>query len=189
MENLSPIGRLKFDLRKQFREKARSYGFDAAKSKAICDHIMSIIPKGAKVASFLGKVDEPNLDSLYERTDLQISFPVIEGQNIQFYRPTSKGALKEGPFGLREPIVGMSERTPTDDLDAILVPGIAFDREGVRLGRGKGFYDRALSNYRGLRVGVVTAVQLANECLPKEEHDVPMNLIVTDRFILRIFSQ
>ena len=87
--------------------------------------------------------------------------------------------------GLRDPAGG----TPISlaRIDLVAVPGLAFDRRGHRLGRGKGFYDRFLSqkDFQGLRIALCFQEQLLQELLPVESHDMPMNMIVTDQKILR----
>ena len=87
--------------------------------------------------------------------------------------------------GLRDPVGG----TPISlaRIDLVAVPGLAFDRRGYRLGRGKGFYDRFLSqkDFQGLRIALCFHEQLLEELLPVEPHDVPMNMIITDQKIVR----
>ena len=65
-------------------------------------------------------------------------------------------------------------------MDAILLPGLAFDRAGVRLGYGGGFYDRLLPDFRGVTVGVIQAGLLV-PALPREPHDLPVRWLVTER--------
>ena len=67
---------------------------------------------------------------------------------------------------------------PLDDLDLVLVPGVAFNLGGHRLGRGKGFYDRLLQNFSGKKIGVAFDEQIV-DALPVEENDVRMDLILT----------
>ncbi|MGC9260822.1 MAG: 5-formyltetrahydrofolate cyclo-ligase [Phycisphaerae bacterium] len=87
--------------------------------------------------------------------------------------------------GLRDPV----GETPISlaRIDLVAVPGLAFDRRGYRLGRGKGFYDCFLSqkDFRGLRIALCFHEQLLEELLPVEPHDVPMNMIITDQKIVR----
>jgi 5-formyltetrahydrofolate cyclo-ligase len=92
--------------------------------------------------------------------------------------------LEETPQGIREPLAG--SRVPIDMIDLIVIPGMAFDRRGYRVGKGVGFYDRFLSqtDFRGVRVGLCFQEQLLSTPIPVEEHDIPMDLIVTDREII-----
>ena len=85
--------------------------------------------------------------------------------------------LEMGHFGIREPNL----RCAVDSLDRfnfILVPGVAFDVHGRRLGRGKGFYDRLLATVRGTTCGVAFDEQLVSE-IPVEQHDIRLNCLLT----------
>jgi 5-formyltetrahydrofolate cyclo-ligase len=85
--------------------------------------------------------------------------------------------LGRGLFGALEPLPG-AVPIPWKELDLILVPGLAFDLRGVRLGRGKGFYDRMLMAVRGVKCGVAFDGQIVSE-LPCEPHDVRMDCMIT----------
>jgi len=82
-----------------------------------------------------------------------------------------------GKFGLREPASTCAE-IPLDKFDLILVPGMAFDISGNRLGRGFGFYDRLLEKAVGIKCGVAYDFQLL-EKIPSEPHDAKVNFILT----------
>ncbi len=113
-----------------------------------------------------------------------VGVPVIQGQGqaLRFSRWTPEGALKDGPFGARVP--------ETDDFfepEILIVPLVAFDRQGGRLGYGGGFYDRTLQELRGKRatlaIGFAFDAQEADE-LPLEQTDQPLNMLVTESRIL-----
>jgi 5-formyltetrahydrofolate cyclo-ligase len=82
-----------------------------------------------------------------------------------------------GKFGVREPASGCPE-IPLEKFDLILVPGVAFDWNGNRLGRGRGFYDRLLAKTGGLKCGVGYDFQLIGK-VPAEPHDAKVNFVVT----------
>jgi 5-formyltetrahydrofolate cyclo-ligase len=90
---------------------------------------------------------------------------------------TPETDLQLGQFGIREPTESCPQ-IPLNRLDLILVPGVAFDLHGRRLGRGKGFYDRLLAAVRGTTCGVAFDEQIVNE-VPVEPHDVLLNCILT----------
>ena len=85
--------------------------------------------------------------------------------------------LRDGQFGIREP-GGHCIAVPPNRLDLVLVPGVAFDLHGRRLGRGKGFYDQLLTSVRGMTCGVAFDEQIV-EAIPIEPHDVHLNCILT----------
>ena len=91
--------------------------------------------------------------------------------------------ISTGYFGIREP-VSSCPAIPLEKFDLILVPGVAFDWNGNRLGRGRGFYDRLLAKTSGLKCGVGYNFQLVGK-VPAEPHDVKVNFIVTPERCLK----
>jgi 5-formyltetrahydrofolate cyclo-ligase len=85
--------------------------------------------------------------------------------------------LRLGQFGIREPTAACPQIS-LNRLDLILVPGVAFDLHGRRLGRGRGFYDQILAAVRGKTCGVAFDEQIVDE-VPVEPHDVLLNYILT----------
>lgn len=85
--------------------------------------------------------------------------------------------LQEGQFGIHEP-GAHCVTVPPNRLDLVLVPGVAFDLQRRRLGRGKGFYDQMLASVRGTNCGVAFDEQIV-ESVPVEPHDVQLNCILT----------
>lgn len=84
----------------------------------------------------------------------------------------------QGRYGILEP--GSScPSLSLKQLDLVLVPGVAFDLAGRRLGRGKGFYDRLLAECNGLKCGVGFDFQLLEEPIPEEPHDIRLDCILT----------
>lgn len=84
------------------------------------------------------------------------------------------------PFGMTQP-AELGVITPFNQIDVFLVPGLAFDRAGRRLGKGGGFYDGVLSNKRAdaVAIGVTTESRLVDE-VPVEDHDVPVGWLATE---------
>ncbi len=89
-------------------------------------------------------------------------------------------ALVRGPMGIFEPI--SREHFPTAEVDAVFVPGVAFDTRGGRIGYGGGVYDRLLTTLRQgtLRIGLAFDCQVRREPLPQEPHDLPVDYVVTE---------
>ncbi len=82
-----------------------------------------------------------------------------------------------GPSVVREPAADCS-LVPMKRLDLALVPGLAFDAQGHRLGRGKGHYDRLLAGFTRMKIGVAFDFQIVTE-VPREPHDVALDAVVT----------
>ena len=149
------------------------------RSSAICHDIKAHLAVcGAKtVAMFSPLHDEPQIWPLIEELAkvMHVVLPRVEGDNMQFY-PYS-GELSSGAYGIMEPVHG--NPVMPGEIDVIIVPGVAFTNKGARMGRGKGFYDRYLSqsDFCGLKLGVCFKEQLVGE-LPLEEHDVKMDAVI-----------
>lgn len=85
-----------------------------------------------------------------------------------------------GAYGIPEPAADTT-MVPAEEIDLILVPGLAFDRKGRRMGRGKGYYDRFLVNFTGKTIGICS---LLLPEIPTEPHDRRMDAVATDHGII-----
>ncbi len=94
--------------------------------------------------------------------------------------------LVTGKFGVREPAETCPE-IPLEAFHLVLVPGLAFDLAGHRLGRGKGYYDRLLQHVHGIKCGICHTLQL-NPLIPAEPHDAKVNFILTPDRLVRAKS-
>ena len=107
-------------------------------------------------------------------------YPRVAGHHLAFH-VVKKPALEltPGAFGIREPSPATAE-IPVDRIDAFLCPGLAFDSQGGRLGRGRGFYDRMLAGARhgAVKVGVCFAKQIVPDTF-SGAHDVRMDVVVS----------
>ena len=88
--------------------------------------------------------------------------------------------LESQHFGIYQPRQDRVKEVPLDDIDLIVVPGVAFDRKNIRLGRGHGYYDRFLSGLpkRTKTIGLAFDFQVLED-LPQDPHDVPVSKIVS----------
>ena len=103
--------------------------------------------------------------------------PRVNGVNLEIL-PYDESRLELGAFHIEEP-TGENTVNPSE-LELIVVPAVAFDKKGTRLGRGKGFYDRLLSTTKATKIGVGYDFQLVDD-LPSEPHDVPMDMVITQK--------
>ena len=102
---------------------------------------------------------------------------------MSFHYIKNKSDLKEGVFkGIFEPKADC-EKAVLNKKTLVLVPALAFGRDGTRLGHGMGFYDRFLSGFTGKTVGLCFETSLF-ETLPQDENDIPVLLIITENEIL-----
>lgn len=101
--------------------------------------------------------------------------PRVNGVNLDIL-PYDETRLELGAFQIEEPTG--SDIIDPDDIDLIVVPAVAYDRRGNRLGRGKGFYDRLLKTTTATKIGVGYEFQIFDE-IPVEPHDVRMDMIIT----------
>lgn len=103
--------------------------------------------------------------------------PRVNGVNLDIL-PYDRSRLAIGAFHIEEP--QGDETCSMDDIEMVVVPAVAYDRRGNRVGRGKGYYDRLLAGTRALKVGVGYAFQLLDE-IEAEDHDVRVDIVITDR--------
>lgn len=101
--------------------------------------------------------------------------PRVNGVNLDIL-PYDETRLELGAFHIEEP-TGENTVNP-DEIEMVVVPAVAYDRKGNRLGRGKGFYDRLLSTTKATKVGVGYEFQILDE-IPVEPHDVKMDIVIT----------
>jgi 5-formyltetrahydrofolate cyclo-ligase len=125
------------------------------------------------------EVDTTAIDIAARARGLRVVYPrVVDGERVLAFHEVGVGALVSGRHGLREP-QGTAPVVSIAEIAAFVVPGVAFDREGGRLGWGKGYYDATLAGASGLRVGLAFECQVV-DAVAREEHDVLMQLIVTE---------
>ncbi len=94
-------------------------------------------------------------------------------------------SLSDGAFSLKEPDVRVCSRAVTGENNLCVVPALAFDKSGHRLGYGGGYYDRFLSNFKGSTVGLCYKECLC-DILPCEAHDLKVDVIITDNKIYEL---
>jgi 5-formyltetrahydrofolate cyclo-ligase len=117
----------------------------------------------------------------------RVLYPAVCGHHMVFRRVERIEALQEGAFGILEPCpTGIDHQA--DEADLIIVPGVAFDLTGHRIGYGKGFYDRFLHHpgRTAHLVGLCHDFQVTEEVIPVDIHDIPMEIVVSDTRIIRI---
>lgn len=101
--------------------------------------------------------------------------PVVVGDDLIFRKFEGTDKMTAGAFGILEPTGRQLDNVA--QIGLIIVPGVAFDLQNNRMGRGRGFYDRLLANSRAYKIGTAYSCQIFNK-IPTEETDIPMDLVV-----------
>ncbi len=131
-------------------------------------------------AAFQPMKTEPLLlKALQSISHIQFCFPRIAGNVLEFVKAEK---FQISALGFLEPVGGKVFRL--QDLQGLLIPGLAFDRNGHRLGRGKAFYDKTLIGCQAIKAAVCYHQQLHQENLPAEDHDVRMDFVITEKEII-----
>ena len=108
--------------------------------------------------------------------------PRVNGVNLDIL-PYDKSALKYGAFHIEEPVG--DDVQDISGIELIVVPAVAYDRNGNRVGRGRGYYDRLLESSKAMKIGVGYDFQLVDE-VDAEPHDVPVDMVITQTRVIRV---
>jgi 5-formyltetrahydrofolate cyclo-ligase len=122
--------------------------------------------------------DEPDTHAFIEKWSKtkRILLPVVRGEELELRIYSSQKDLSVGTYGIKEPSGAVF--TDYASIDLAVVPGIAFDRSGHRLGRGKGYYDKLLPHIPAYKIGICFPYQLV-EKVPTDEFDSVMNEVTS----------
>ena len=176
----------KDEIRSVMRAKRRALSAEtAAKNSAEISKRLFALPefrRSETVMVYMSAFKEPSTDAILDRvlSEKRAVVPVCDTEKhtiIPSYI-NSKNDLASGAYGIREPKNIM--KADIDDIDLALVPGLAFDLHGARIGFGEGYYDRFLSEFRGVKLGICHDFQLLSE-IPSLDHDSAMDIIITEK--------
>ena len=181
----------KADLRKQWmaRESGLTKSYIAKSNAGIIRNLFSLeaFQRAETVLFFYSVWSEPDTHEMIRRAfDLgkTVALPKTYPKGVMTARKIEGfDELITSGFGIPEPAESSSLIAP-DDLDFIVVPAVAFDRDGYRLGHGAGYYDRYLSCASAFACGVAREKMLVPR-VPREKHDIRVSCIVTENEILR----
>ncbi len=162
-----------------------------SRSRALCDHLDAwpVFQQTHTVLSYIAFRNEPDLDQLFQRWPHKrwLTPRVVESRGqrpyliLHLYDPAQ---LVRHPFGMLEPSPDQPIIDP-EQVEMILTPGVAFDRQGGRLGFGGGFYDRLLPQAsQGLRVGI-TYDELVLDAVPMQPWDCRVEWLATPSKVLK----
>lgn len=173
----------KSELRKNILDIRRNFSGER-ESVEICENIqnMAEYAEAENIAAFIPYKSEVNIMPLIEKAlhNKKVCFPVTdENDNLAFYFIKSLSEPKPGKYGiLCPPEVQYAER-----IDFMLVPGIVFDKNGFRIGYGKGCYDRYLKDKNIFTCGVGYSFQLVKN-VEYEKHDIMMRAFADEKEVL-----
>ena len=181
----------KKDIRKELSKKRNMLSEDeiAELSKNILVKLLSInvISSEKKVFAFISTKSEVSTDELISYCfdkGISVSVPRVYGDTMKFHRISSFEDLSKGTFGIFEPDSDLPVIVPDSD-SVILMPGLAFDLYGGRIGYGGGYYDKYFEKKnQGLKIAVCFDFQvLKDKRIPVEESDIKPDMIITDKNI------
>lgn len=170
------------------------------KSNIICEKIISIsgISRANKILCYLSSSDKKEINTdnfiswaLNKQKKIYIPGTDWKAKEIKIYHltefpiSTNKFNVK---FGINEPIPSCFEESAGEDIDIVILPGTTADRTGIRYGYGKGFFDKLLGKLNKINKNFLTIFPVF-ECqlfssIPHEEHDVPVDIIITENEII-----
>ena len=109
------------------------------------------------------------------------NYPILQLSELKNF-----DELEEKSFGIMEPREFYIREFSIDRLDLVILPGIVFDKEGYRIGFGHGYYDRFLKKLKKnvKKIGLAFEVQIVDN-IPEEKHDVPVDVVVTEKGVIR----
>ncbi len=189
----------KIDIRKtknELREKAKEFRLSLTSEEKIkCD--TAIVEKlcslkqfsnAATILCYMSTPIEVDTHALISRLFLQsktVAVPrcIDNSRDMEFFCINSFEQTEKHTFGVFEPDSEKCERLRDYRNSVCIIPGLAFDREGYRLGYGKGYYDRFLSSYKGLKIGICYE-KCIFEKLPHGYFDISADIVVTEREII-----
>lgn len=162
---------------------------DALQQRFLNSSLYSEAAVIAAYSSFKGEVDTSMLVNRAIADGKKIVMPKVSNDyaSMDFIFIEGEHCLSEGAYGIKEPIFDESRVACKSDIDIIIVPGVAYDLKGHRMGMGKGYYDKALSGIdRERLVGFAYDFQILDE-VPFEAHDISVGSVVTEKRIVKCF--
>jgi 5-formyltetrahydrofolate cyclo-ligase len=183
------ITEAKSRLRQSLRKLRASLGEEtrARASQSIREALEAwpIFQQSQTILTYMPIKGEVDLTALLDRhSEKQWILPRIipEEDHRMVFHAYDAGRLVRHPFGMAEPTAD-SPTVPREALQLVLVPGLAFDRRGWRLGYGGGYFDRFLKDFSGVSVGIIFRALLLDG-IPYDSFDVPVQYVVTEMGLL-----
>jgi len=163
----------------------------AEKSRLIHQHLLTLEPfqKAQVIFTFIPFGSEVDLSPIFQEVSKKWLVPktIVEKRRMDTYLFPGWDELSVGTYGIREPDPVTAIPVHPKEIEFVLVPGLAFDQKGGRLGYGGGYYDRFLAQFskRPPLAGICFSEQIVPN-LPVEEHDIRMDYLISDKGIVII---
>ena len=190
---MNELSKQKEQLRQSSREKRNSFReeYIEESSRLACEHLAHSKEYASAKTILIyypikNEISPLPIIHLAIRDGKQIAFPVCDKvkRTLTFKKVSSIPELEPASFGILEP-KSFCEQIEIDEHALCLVPALLFSRDGHRLGYGMGYYDRFLNNFTGKSIGFSYSTLLCDS-LPHEEHDIPLDMIITESEVLYI---
>ncbi|WP_447005543.1 5-formyltetrahydrofolate cyclo-ligase [Saccharothrix isguenensis] len=175
----SGVSDRKNTLRTRLRAARRSAVMPSMAAEVLLAVAAFGVPPGGTVCAYVASAHEPGSVEMVEvlrSRGLRVLLPVVVGESLDW--AVHAGELRPGAFGLGEPVGPLLGAAVVGSAALVLVPALAVDHSGVRLGKGGGYYDRALTLSTGPLVALVRDEEFVPS-LPAEPHDVRMDAVLT----------
>jgi 5-formyltetrahydrofolate cyclo-ligase len=176
----------------RLRERAESANSAEAGERAQEHFLREFPPRAGRAVALYsaraGEIPTGRIRDAYLAAGARLFYPRVTGRGtIAFYPHREGDGWETGPYGIPEPPSPAGVEPRLSGWDIIVVPGLAFDRRGNRLGHGFGYYDRFLGGLPESvpRVGLAWASQRITE-VPVEAWDVPVHALVTEEGVIRV---
>lgn len=181
------------DLKRRLRAERIRMSKRAVREKSLCIYRRLVDVPAYQLArciacyvSIKNEVDTRTVIPKSIGSGKRVGVPITrEEGDMDFQAIAGLSDLRPVHYGLREPVPNPPMVLLPHTIDLILVPGIAFDRLGHRIGSGGGYYDRFLVRTEAVRIGLSYGFQIIDR-VPAEPHDVKMDLIITENEVIRI---
>lgn len=174
------------------RRHGEPHSLLAVKSEAVQEHFLAAFPpeRGRRVALYRavgGEVGTDRVRARYLSAGALLFYPkIMDDGQMSFFPADGDDGWVRGKYGLLEPRVPAGAEGRRSGFDLVVVPGMAFDACGRRLGKGCGYYDRFLVGLCGtaVTVGLAYSRQLLEE-VPVDHWDVPVDVVVTEDGVIQ----
>ncbi len=178
---------IRLNMRAMRRNLTKDFITDASQTIQSTILAFDCVRSAKTVMIYMSAFNEPRTDILLKTLSdegKQIAVPISNADNYTITPSLIGAEFCRGEYGIAEP----EKTSPVDvsEIDIAIIPAIAFDKRGMRLGFGKGYYDKFLAEFKGVKIGVGYEFQVL-DALPVCAHDIGMDIIITEKRVYNDF--